>query len=168
MQISFNFILVACDWRPRRYNLHATGGHSGTIFMRLGVTRVEIICNWPPVACKFCMHLRPVACKFCMRLRPVACKPPVFCKHTSGTTIWIKKMKTPLKNLRIHETHVLASPILWHYTCTWPDPFSWDSSFTLGAWTTFSGTPQISRKFSLRVIVFNIRVQVGPVIAYDT
>jgi hypothetical protein len=35
MQISANFVHVACDWRPRGYNLHATGGHSGTIYMRL-------------------------------------------------------------------------------------------------------------------------------------
>jgi hypothetical protein len=28
MQISVDFIYVACDWWPQRYSLHATGGHS--------------------------------------------------------------------------------------------------------------------------------------------
>jgi hypothetical protein len=31
MQILANFIHVACNWWPRGYNFHATGGHSGTI-----------------------------------------------------------------------------------------------------------------------------------------
>jgi hypothetical protein len=47
MQISADFINVACDWRPGGYNfpatggwrplgynLYATGGHSGTIYMQ--------------------------------------------------------------------------------------------------------------------------------------
>jgi hypothetical protein len=47
MQISADFIHVACDWRPRGYNLHvtATGGRSGTIYMRLAATRVQFICG---------------------------------------------------------------------------------------------------------------------------
>jgi hypothetical protein len=28
-------VQFACDWRPFGYNLYATGGHSGTIYMRL-------------------------------------------------------------------------------------------------------------------------------------
>jgi hypothetical protein len=45
MQISANFIHVSCDWRPRGYNLHATGGHLGTIYMPLAATRVQFICD---------------------------------------------------------------------------------------------------------------------------
>ncbi len=40
-QITIDFIHVACDWRPRGYNLHPTGGHSGTICMQLAATRVQ-------------------------------------------------------------------------------------------------------------------------------
>ncbi len=43
MQISANFI-------------HA-GGHASKIFMRLSVTRVQFICDWPPVACN--LHAKP-------------------------------------------------------------------------------------------------------------
>jgi hypothetical protein len=43
MQISADFIYVACNWRPREYNLHATGGHSGTIYMRLAVSRMQTL-----------------------------------------------------------------------------------------------------------------------------
>jgi hypothetical protein len=35
MQISADFIHVACYWRSLGYNLYATGGHSGTIHMQL-------------------------------------------------------------------------------------------------------------------------------------
>ncbi len=47
-----NCIHVACD-----------GGHAGTICMRLAATRVQVICDWPPVACKLCMRQGPDACK---------------------------------------------------------------------------------------------------------
>jgi hypothetical protein len=43
MQISIDFINFACDWRPRRNNLHATGGHSGTIYMRLAASCMQIL-----------------------------------------------------------------------------------------------------------------------------
>ncbi len=49
MKISFDFIV-----------LHATGGHAGTVCMRLAATRVLFICDWPPVTCKFCMRQRTV------------------------------------------------------------------------------------------------------------
>jgi hypothetical protein len=42
-QILADFIHVACDCRPRGYNLHATGGQSGTIYMQLAATRVQLI-----------------------------------------------------------------------------------------------------------------------------
>jgi hypothetical protein len=52
MQISADFIHVACNCRPPGYNLHvigghwgtilyATGGHSGTIYMRLAASRMQ-------------------------------------------------------------------------------------------------------------------------------
>jgi hypothetical protein len=43
MQISVNFIHVACNWRPRGYNLHATDGHSGTNYMRLAASCMQIL-----------------------------------------------------------------------------------------------------------------------------
>jgi hypothetical protein len=43
MQISIDFIHVACNWQPRGYNLHATGGHSGTNYMRLAASRMRIL-----------------------------------------------------------------------------------------------------------------------------
>ncbi len=43
MQISADFIHVACDWRPRGYNFHATGGHLDTIYIRLAATPVQFI-----------------------------------------------------------------------------------------------------------------------------
>ncbi len=57
MQISDDFILVACDWRPRGYNFHATGGlsgtiyvyatggYSGTIYMRLAASFLQARCE---------------------------------------------------------------------------------------------------------------------------
>jgi hypothetical protein len=43
MQISVNFIHVACNWRPSGYNLHATDGHSGTNYMRLAASCMQIL-----------------------------------------------------------------------------------------------------------------------------
>jgi hypothetical protein len=43
MQISANFIHVACDWQPRRYDFHSTGSHSGTIYMRLAASRMHTL-----------------------------------------------------------------------------------------------------------------------------
>jgi hypothetical protein len=41
MQVSADFIHVSCDWWPRRYNLHLTGGHSGTTYMLLAASRMK-------------------------------------------------------------------------------------------------------------------------------
>ncbi len=103
MQISAHFIHVACDCRPRGYNLHATGGHLGTICMQLAATRVQFICDWPQVACKLCMRQRPVACNAASFLQPR-------CKNNYLN----QKMKTPLKNLRIYTTHLLARSNTMH------------------------------------------------------
>jgi hypothetical protein len=43
MQIPVDFIHVACNWRPLGYNLHATGGHSGTICKRLAAIRIQVL-----------------------------------------------------------------------------------------------------------------------------
>jgi hypothetical protein len=43
MQISVDFIHFACDWRPHGYNLHATGGHLGTVYMRLAASRMQTL-----------------------------------------------------------------------------------------------------------------------------
>jgi hypothetical protein len=43
MQITVDFIHVACNWRPLAYNLHATDGHSGTIFMRLATSHMQTL-----------------------------------------------------------------------------------------------------------------------------
>jgi hypothetical protein len=43
MQISVDFIHVACDWWPRGYNLHATGSQLSTIYMRLAASRKQTL-----------------------------------------------------------------------------------------------------------------------------
>ena len=43
LQISVNCIHVACDWWPRVYNLYATSGHLGTIYMRLAASRMQTL-----------------------------------------------------------------------------------------------------------------------------
>ncbi len=75
------------------------------------------------------------------------------------------KNEDVIKNLRIQATHVLAKayPLT---LCMAGSILVKQFPYTRKA--TLYGTPQISRKFSLRVIVFNILVQVGSVIAYDT
>jgi hypothetical protein len=43
MQISVNFIHVACDCRPSGYNLHGTSGNTGTNYMRLATSGTRIL-----------------------------------------------------------------------------------------------------------------------------
>jgi hypothetical protein len=43
MQIFVDFVHVACEWRPRGYNLHATGGLLGINYMRLAASRIQIL-----------------------------------------------------------------------------------------------------------------------------
>ncbi len=104
MQISVDLIHVACNWRPQENNLYATGRQLHVNFgwfysccMQLSATRVKFIWDWPPVACKVFMHQRPVACKAAS-----------FLQARCENNYLNKKMKTPLKNLRIYATHVLA------------------------------------------------------------
>jgi hypothetical protein len=39
----YSFIHDECDWRPLGYNLHTTGGHLGTICMRLAASRMKFL-----------------------------------------------------------------------------------------------------------------------------
>ncbi len=43
MRLAATRLQFACDWRPLGDNLHATGGHSGTIYMRLAARRVQTL-----------------------------------------------------------------------------------------------------------------------------
>jgi hypothetical protein len=43
MQIFVDFIHVVCDWRSRGYNLQGTGGHSGTNYMQLATSCMQIL-----------------------------------------------------------------------------------------------------------------------------
>ncbi len=43
MRLVAMWVQFACDWLPLGYNLHATGGHSGTIYMRLAASRMQIL-----------------------------------------------------------------------------------------------------------------------------
>ncbi len=36
-------VQFACVWQPLRYNLYATGGHSGTIYMRLAASSMQTL-----------------------------------------------------------------------------------------------------------------------------
>ncbi len=43
MQISVDFMHLTWDLRPGGYNLHATGGHSGAVYMRLAASRLQTL-----------------------------------------------------------------------------------------------------------------------------
>jgi hypothetical protein len=93
MQILVDFIHVACNWRPCGYNLHATGGHSGTIYMRLAAPRVQ-----------FTVYAtgRQLHANFSCASGQLRAKPPVFASTLREQLFELQKMKTPLKNLRIY------------------------------------------------------------------
>jgi hypothetical protein len=80
MQISLNVIHVACDWRPHGYNLHATGGHRGTTYMRLAASHMQIL------------HA----------LRTVQSKVASFLQAHCENNYLNYKMKALFKNLRIY------------------------------------------------------------------
>jgi hypothetical protein len=90
MQISVDFIHVACDWRPRGYNLHVTGGHSGTNYMRLAASRIQTL------------HALAATC---MQSRQ-------FFASTLQEQLFELKNEVTIKNLRIYATHVLAKAYL--------------------------------------------------------
>jgi hypothetical protein len=70
----------ACDWRPPWDNLHATGGHPGTICMRLAATLKNLIATGSLSDDNF-------ACAN----GQYSAKPPVFCKPAARSFILIKK-----------------------------------------------------------------------------
>jgi hypothetical protein len=43
MQLAATREQFSCDWRPLRYNLYATGGHSGSIYMQLAASRMQTL-----------------------------------------------------------------------------------------------------------------------------
>jgi hypothetical protein len=43
MRLAAMRLQFTCDWRPLRYNIYATGGHSGTIYMRLAASRMPTL-----------------------------------------------------------------------------------------------------------------------------
>jgi hypothetical protein len=43
MRLAATRVQFSCDWRPRRYNLYATGGHLGTIYMRLAASPMQTL-----------------------------------------------------------------------------------------------------------------------------
>jgi hypothetical protein len=43
MRLAATRLQFACDWQPLEYNLYATGGHSGTIYMRLTASRMNTL-----------------------------------------------------------------------------------------------------------------------------
>jgi hypothetical protein len=43
MRLAATQVQFACNWRPLRYNLHETGGHSGTIYMRLAASGIQTL-----------------------------------------------------------------------------------------------------------------------------
>ncbi len=99
------------------------------VCMRLAASRKQIVPVWPPVACKLYPRVRLTfqvtalgylvwkmrwyygwqsnGSKFCTRQRPIACKDASFLQACCENNYLNKKMKTPLKNLRIYATHVL-------------------------------------------------------------
>jgi hypothetical protein len=111
MQISADFIHVACDWWPRGYNLHGTGGHSGTIYMLLAATRVQFACDWRPLGYNLHGtggHLGTIYMRLAAsRMQTLHAKPPVFAS-TLREQLFELKNEEAIKNLRIYATHVLA------------------------------------------------------------
>jgi hypothetical protein len=114
MQIVPAWPPVACKFPSILFMLHATGGHASTIYMQLAASCMQTSVDFIHVACnrqhsgKIYMDWPPVACKVLMHQRPVACKAASFLQARCENNYLNKKMKTPLKNLRIYATHVLA------------------------------------------------------------
>jgi hypothetical protein len=93
-----------------------------TICVGLAATRVQFACNWRPHASNYSADgpwifglenalvlwmTKPHGSKFCMRLRPVACKAASYLQACCKNNYLNKKMRKPLKNLRMYATHVL-------------------------------------------------------------
>ncbi len=126
-------VQFACDWRPLGYNFYANGCYS----VRRKETSRQEVCKRPPLhhndillalASPHPRRMLPTIqltalgyfiwkmrwyhgwhshteANFARSSGQLHAKPPAFLQPR--TIIWIKKMKTPLKNLRIYMTHVL-------------------------------------------------------------
>jgi hypothetical protein len=86
MRLAATRVQFACYWRPLGYTLYVTGGHSGTIYMRLAASRMQIL------------HALAASCVLSRQ----------FFASTLGEQLFELKIKMPLKNLRLYATHVLA------------------------------------------------------------
>jgi hypothetical protein len=73
MQISADFIHVACDWQPHRYNLRATGSHSSTIYI-----------DWWPLRYNLYGTGRQSHANFACASGQLHAKPPVFKFFATG------------------------------------------------------------------------------------
>jgi hypothetical protein len=104
------FYYVSCDWRPCWYSLDATGGHSGT--------------NWIGLATS-CMQILQALVASAVQSRQF------FWQARWENNYLNLKMKTPLKIWESTQHMCLIRPIRWHYV--WSDTFSWDSSFKFEA-----------------------------------
>ncbi len=150
MLLAATGVQFACNCRPLGYNLHATGGHSVTrqetsrqevckrpplhhnyIFLSLGSPHPRPcfwLFSWRPLDIWFgncagtmddkatqkqILHALAASCVQGTRLLQARCE----------NNYLNKKMKTPLKNLRIYPRHAsFISAIHQHYA--WPDPIS--------------------------------------------
>jgi hypothetical protein len=86
MRLAATRVQFACDWRPLRYNLHATGGHSGTIYMRLATSRIQTL------------HALAASCMQSRQFFASMLREPLF----------ELKNEDPIKNLRIYTIHMFA------------------------------------------------------------
>ncbi len=105
---------IACKFPSILFMLHATGGHnlpetgghSGTNYMWLAASRMQIL------------HALAASC----------IQSRQFFASTLREQLFELVNKEAIKNLRIYSTRVLAKA---YPKKAWPDPISWDSSFNL-------------------------------------
>ncbi len=151
MQLAATLLQFACDWRPLRYNLHATGGHSVT---RQETSRQEA-CKRPPLHHNYIFwHWQVHILDACFRLfswrsldtwfgkcsgtmDDIATQKQIlhalaascvqsrqFFASTWENNYLNKKMKTPLKIWESTRHMSLISAVHQHYEYAWPDPIS--------------------------------------------
>jgi hypothetical protein len=82
MRLAATWVQFACNWRPLRYNLHATGGHSS-----LYATGHQSHTNFACASGK--LHA----------------KPPVFCKHAARTIFELKNEDAIKKSENLCHTY---------------------------------------------------------------
>jgi hypothetical protein len=72
MQIAIDFINFAFDWRPRGNNLHVTGGHSGTIYMRLAASCMQTL-HALAASCMQTLHALAASCMQTLHALAASC-----------------------------------------------------------------------------------------------